>query len=121
MNRIEDLSITATHCQATNPKAPSNFLAQSHQHVTNNFKYIQYNQTFCSQNKLQILWTVSMLLLLQFMSWVLSDYVSVNLISSRLNLHLGLHGSFLWTQILCNNRMAIITYLMLHSLQVHFL
>ena len=93
----------------------------AHQHVTNNYKYIQYNQTFCSHNQLQILWAVSMLLFWQFLCWVLSDSVSVKSISSTLNLHFGLHGSFLWILKLCSNTTAIITYLMLFNLHSHFL
>ena len=39
------------------------FLAFSHQHVANYYKYRQYNQAFCSHNQSQIMWAVSMLLL----------------------------------------------------------
>ena len=40
-------------------------LAQSYQHVANNYKYIQYNQTLCSRNHAFGL-TVSMLVSVSF-------------------------------------------------------
>ena len=67
LNRVKGLSMTTTHTHVTNPQEPTNFLAYSHQNVANKYKYIQYNQIFCSHNQLEILWAVSMLLLGQFL------------------------------------------------------
>ena len=92
------------------PQVPSNFFAHSHQHVVNNYKctqYIQYIYIYiytytiysCSHNQLEVLWAVSMLLFWQVFCYVLSNSVSINSISSRINLLLGLHGLFLWIMV----------------------
>ena len=42
-----NLSMTTCQFHVTNPQTPGNFLAYSHQLATSNYKYFQYNQTFC--------------------------------------------------------------------------